>query len=366
MKLTLRVPLIHKLFVITGSPPTTTTHTPLTPPPLSCPGLRRKYYYSERHGLRAAGNKINPNWNSFIKLCLLWRGPLLAGFNRGLLSGRLYIGAAVKSLSANVSWGSLSWRWDGRSDEDSPCAARCVVGDLCRAPEYTGSLALQCGVQTRDNGESFMSVYDVKYLQCAFYAQFGRCALRGIFSYRIHANIYICECVDCDHENGDICIPTVCYWAVPMPSCSLIRTRNRSGPTWSGRTRVRPRAPRPPPPCARRSPAPAPCRPPGRTCAPAAVRRSWTDICWRWEAERNLQLKRGRKPHDVWCRFFFYIGTNRQLTCCGAGASGARVWRGLLRLCADEWTESSTKGFLTCWIMRINKSFGTNKTTNSP
>lgn len=71
-------------------------------------------------------------------------------------------------------------------------------------------------------------------------------------------------------------------------SCSLTRTGSPSGPTWSGRTR-RPAA-RPPPPCARPPPPPARSRPPGRTCAPAAARRSWTGICSRWEAAASAPL----------------------------------------------------------------------------
>ena len=48
-----------------------------------------------------------------------------------------------------------------------------------------------------------MSVCDVKYLQCAFYAQFGPLRTPGIYSYRIQANIYISN-VWTVMENGDI------------------------------------------------------------------------------------------------------------------------------------------------------------------
>lgn len=87
-----------------------------------------------------------------------------------------------------------------------------------------------------------------------------------------------------------VCVCVCQCWALLMPSCSLTRTENPSGPTWSGRTPALPPALRPPPPCARRPPPPARCRPPGRTCAPAVVWRSWTDTCWRWEAGHTFRL----------------------------------------------------------------------------
>lgn len=116
-------------------------------------------------------------------------------------------------------------------------------------------------------------------------------------------NLWIMRALQCKRmvkKNGDtwklstrwwgwsVC---VCQcWALLMPFCSLTRTENPSGPTWSGRTPALPPALRPPPPCARRPPPPARCRPPGRTCAPAAVWRSWTDTCWRWEAGHTFRL----------------------------------------------------------------------------
>ena len=109
------------------------------------------------------------------------------------------------------------------------------------------------------------------------------------FWYSLRALIDI-DCILTTAMWGWLC---VCYWAVLMPSCSLTRTESPSGPTWSRRTPTPHPAAPPALPCARRSPPPARCRQTGRTCAPAAVRRSWTDTCWRWEADlKSLDLNR--------------------------------------------------------------------------
>ena len=63
-----------KLFVITGS---------FFPPPLSCPGLRRKYYYSERHGLRGREKSIQIEIAS-LKCAFCCGGPFNS-FNRGFI-----------------------------------------------------------------------------------------------------------------------------------------------------------------------------------------------------------------------------------------------------------------------------------------
>lgn len=71
---------------------------------------------------------------------------------------------------------------------------------------------------------------------------------------------------------------------------SLTRTESPRGPTWNGRTRARPRAPLPLHRCALRPPPPARCSLPAKTCVPAAVWRSWTDTCSRWEREEGRRV----------------------------------------------------------------------------
>ena len=71
-------------------------------------------------------------------------------------------------------------------------------------------------------------------------------------------------------------------------SCSLTLTGNPTDRTWrmgnpTDRTRAPPRVPPLLHLSARLPPPPPRCCPPGRTCARAAVWRSWTDTFSRWE-----------------------------------------------------------------------------------
>lgn len=101
---------------------------------------------------------------------------------------------------------------------------------------------------------------------------------------------------------------SVLFSPVLVSSLSLTRKESRSGPTWSGRTRARPPAPRPPPPCARPPPPPARCPPPGRTCVRAAVRRFWTDTCWRWEAQPATFSLERRERFSHWKHLVYSVG----------------------------------------------------------
>lgn len=166
----------------------------------------------------------------------------------------------------------LMWRWGRRWRR---LTERCLPGDLRRASERTGGIALHSGLETHANGE-LLRPFVLPNRQPV--KDGGRAGwYRG-------------------YEQ-----PSVCLSSAPASSCSLTRTESPSGPTWSGRTR-RPAA-RPLPPCARRPPPPARFRPQGRTCAPAAARRSWTDICWRWEAVSSVLVRGSCVRPELNCWF---------------------------------------------------------------